>query len=290
MLTHRMKRGFTLIELLVVIAIIGVLVGLLLPAVQQAREAGRRASCQNNLKQVLTALHLFHDANKTFPAGQEPAHPSNGSVSVNDNLNHSWVTHVLPHIEQLAVYDNYDFALAWNWGSNRNITVNSATAVRLSFMLCPSSEHIDKSQSDYGGISGPGGNYNHNGVSIPDGYLFGQSYLEGVLATVGPIDDANESRRVSIAMITDGTSKTVMLAEDAGRTDANRFWGDGDNAFAHHENNFNVSRDNECYSDHPGGLSIGLSDASVRFWNENGSKEVFDYLATRSRGEVIKGF
>lgn len=89
-------RGFTLIELLVVIAIIAVLIALLLPAVQQAREAARRAQCQNNLKQIGLALHNFHGTYGRFPVGQPD----------NDTNNYSWSFYILPYMEQGNIYDN----------------------------------------------------------------------------------------------------------------------------------------------------------------------------------------
>src|SRR3954468_24993586 len=96
------RRGFTLIELLVVIAIIGVLVALLLPAVQAAREAARRVQCVNNLKQVGLALHGYHDAHNTFPAGGWIALFGQPATA---NMNSGWSASVLPWLEQRALYD-----------------------------------------------------------------------------------------------------------------------------------------------------------------------------------------
>ena len=116
-------RGFTLVELLVVIAIIGILVALLLPAVQAAREAARRMSCNNNLKQLALSAHNYHDTYKVFPSSanhRDPApRPSNGF---------SWIAKVLPFLEQGPLHDTLDFNRSLkngtptdpntNWGSN----------------------------------------------------------------------------------------------------------------------------------------------------------------------------
>src|SRR5215210_4645960 len=123
------RSGFTLIELLVVIAIIGVLIALLLPAVQAAREAARRIQCTNNLKQLGLGLHNYHSANETFPPGgsrnpYDPPNKTDGSPSWS-----SWSAHalLLPYLEQKPLYDaaNFWFAPAHEntYGYNANATV-----------------------------------------------------------------------------------------------------------------------------------------------------------------------
>jgi prepilin-type N-terminal cleavage/methylation domain-containing protein len=103
MLSARAQRlGFTLIELLVVIAIIAILIGLLVPAVQKVRDAAARAQCQNNLKQIALALHIHHDAKKTFPPGGMQT-GRNGTPCYS-----TWAIEILPYIEQEALYKRYD--------------------------------------------------------------------------------------------------------------------------------------------------------------------------------------
>ncbi len=107
------RRGFTLIELLVVIAIIGVLVGLLLPAVQQAREAARRSQCSNNLKQLSLGIHNYHSANQKFPlAFWAPDAFKNGIGDTGYGQGISWVAKILPYIEQEPLHSQIDFDIA----------------------------------------------------------------------------------------------------------------------------------------------------------------------------------
>jgi len=136
----RAHRGFTLIELLVVIAIIAVLVALLLPAVQQAREAARRSSCKNNLKQLGLALHNYHDTHMRFPLGHSTIEGAN-----------SWHGHgvfvdLLPFIDQTPLYNQWNMNITYNSGNNNTLSRNTITGLR-----CPSDR-------DYPGAE-PGVNY-----------------------------------------------------------------------------------------------------------------------------------
>lgn len=108
-MARRSSRGFTLVELLVVIAIIGILVALLLPAVQAAREAARRMQCGNNLKQIGLALHNYHDSYKHFPPAR--IRTNNAGVNAWNTNNISWLARILPQIEQQPLYDQINFEL-----------------------------------------------------------------------------------------------------------------------------------------------------------------------------------
>src|SRR5437867_3115090 len=102
---RRHRSAFTLVELLVVIAVIGLLIALLLPAVQAARESARKAACKNNLRQIGLALHTFESANGRFPTG---VLGTSGSAT-NSQLLHTWMTYLLPYIEQAPLQQAYNF-------------------------------------------------------------------------------------------------------------------------------------------------------------------------------------
>lgn len=130
------RRGFTLVELLVVIAIIGILIALLLPAVQAAREAARRSQCTNNLKQLGLGLHNYHDTLKTFPPG---------AVRRPSATCWTWSALLLPYIEQMPLYD----ALAPNGGSIPPATAGTPIMTEVPVYRCPSSPG-DRTNSNYG--------------------------------------------------------------------------------------------------------------------------------------------
>ncbi|UUO04931.1 DUF1559 domain-containing protein [Blastopirellula sp. J2-11] len=196
-----LHSGFTLVELLVVIAIIGVLIALLLPAVQQAREAARRAQCQNNLKQLGLALHTYHDTHLKFPPG---------AVDVNWL---SWAVLILPQIEQGPLFDQFNF----NAGSYTNTNKYIHGLNRMPMYLCPSSnsEHsLDPSYLNdytlhYMGVAGPKGT---NPATLATYAVEKETSSRGGMATQGMLYIDSDTRFRSI---TDGTSNTFILGESS---------------------------------------------------------------------------
>lgn len=197
------RRGFTLVELLVVIAIIGVLVALLLPAVQAAREASRRSTCQNHLKQFGLALLNFESAKKEFPAG------SLGIIGATA-ANPYWSTHaqLLPYFEQGAISQRLDFDET-PWSANNS----NVARTQPSLFLCPS----DRTPAQTAGAPMGWSNYHANAGS----WIRMAKTWDGVF---GPYSPTNKTFKVmtyeqlapvSISQILDGTSNTAAFAEMA---------------------------------------------------------------------------
>ncbi|MBP88133.1 MAG: hypothetical protein CMJ64_15675 [Planctomycetaceae bacterium] len=185
----RRKRAFTLVELLVVIAIIGILVALLLPAVQ----AARRIQCQNNLKQIGIALHTYHDALKVLP-------PTRTS-----RPRHTWAPFLFPFIEQSNLEDTYQWNVHWSHPLNQ-----PAVTTHLPFLWCPSTPGgrnrldtigggMQAATTDYAPVTGVAG------ITVQAG-LISPTDLQGVL---------RPNRGVRLAEVRDGTSNTLVMTEDA---------------------------------------------------------------------------
>jgi len=201
---RRFRRGFTLVELLVVIAIIGILIALLLPAVQAAREAARRSQCVNNMKQIGLALHNYHDTNKTFPPQAIWGVPNTASYQLGTlpaPFHHTWCTFILPYMEQQALYDSVDFTLP-AWGQ----APQSIVGTQVDGLRCPSDVGLDTpaDSSNIAITNYPGCQGYH--WWYPTGRGNGQ--WDGVFNMVKPI---------KIRDIRDGTSNTAMVIERTGR-------------------------------------------------------------------------
>lgn len=208
----KMRRsGFTLVELLVVIAIIGVLIALLLPAVQQAREAARRSQCINNLKQHGLALHNFHDTFGRFPPGTTNNLAPFGTAP-SRRWGTGWMVHILPYVELGNVYDIIDFSEHWNGGSVSDACGADAGSPIFKIYECPSASLSQELGNDavktmiadyisiagvvdgFAGITATNQNNTDNGVSGLNGVLYYNS-------------------RTTFASITDGSSNTMAVSE-----------------------------------------------------------------------------
>lgn len=302
------RAAFTLVELLVVIAIIGVLVGLLLPAVQAAREAARRMSCQNNLKQIGLAMHVYADASGGLP----PLRVWNVSGGPwHEGTVHGWGISILPQLEQPGLYQAYEMHRGFFTPENQPVVTQQVSVYR-----CPSAPgdgmieafpapptwaldpQLRASVGDYRALYGF-----YDPVRYPE-----NPYHEGALARLRP---------QPFAAILDGTSSTLLVVEQAGRPDwwvrgrkqptiaenqassfnwvgawasYNGFWArgyshDGQQSFGQCATNCN--NDLGVYAFHPGGSSAVMVDGSVRLLSESIDLFVFYGLTTRDEGEVI---
>jgi prepilin-type N-terminal cleavage/methylation domain-containing protein len=287
--SSRRSPGFTLVELLVVIAIIGVLVALLLPAVQMARESARRMKCANNLKQFGIAMHNYVDVHKSFPLG----HLFRGSVDGDPNdadggTGFGWGSAILPYIEQQAIYDQFNFQLPiTNNNPSRNLTL---AQTHLPMFTCPS-DIKPKNRTDGQVTDSATSSYKACGTSY-DGWQGGAiGAAPNRLRFNGMFDRDNRGTALRIPEITDGTTNQFMIAEAKWKMDANgrnrgRIFGATDqndgavgasNALmlnGQWQMNWTQPEGNQqphrtVASEHPGGAQLCLADGSVRFVSEN---------------------
>ncbi|UUO09252.1 DUF1559 domain-containing protein [Blastopirellula sp. J2-11] len=201
-----LRRGFTLVELLVVIAIIGVLIALLLPAVQQAREAARRMHCTNNLKQIGLGLHNFHDVNGRFPPGSL----SNNGTRWGSPEWPYFLHFTLPYLEQGAYHErlnNYTNAMAWGiaadhaqWQFLHNLPLEA--------FQCPSAAETGPKEIT-GGLRLANSNY----LGIFSGSNDGESFADADALRRGLFGMTTEKKARRMADVTDGLSNTMIVAE-----------------------------------------------------------------------------
>jgi prepilin-type N-terminal cleavage/methylation domain-containing protein/prepilin-type processing-associated H-X9-DG protein len=233
---QRQRRlGFTLIELLVVIAIIAILIGLLLPAVQKVRESANRIKCQNNLKQIGLALHMYHDTYSQLPWGHNDQNedPSGNTI---DTL--PWSTMILPYLEEAPLFKKFDTSLAFNNTFNQTDPlpgVTPAAQTKLFVYQCPSSPsqgavYTDTWDNDPYNF-GPLSDQPSWTVSASD-YIATSGVLGNLIGRVFPANTWNgnsdgalqDDFQTKLGMVKDGLSNTFFVGESAGAPD---FWANG---------------------------------------------------------------
>lgn len=317
----RRRLAFTLVELLVVISIIGVLVGLLLPAVQAAREAARRMQCGNNLRQLSLAFQNYESAYKTLP----PSRITSGLSQ------HGFASFLLPMIEQTTVFNTYQFNTPW-WDPRTYQAIRS----NISTWVCPTTPGnrtlpTAVEQSRYVAIPPEGlGNSDYvvthevmkcffeaNNLPLPVGIARG---IPGVI---------DRDRAVKMASVRDGVSNTLLFAETAGRpslyyvntqkdmiatkdgwgwadpraigtslegaSSDGRLLNDTDRNFPHVSRiygkcSINCTNHSEYYSFHAGAMQISLLDGSTRTLSQTIEAGILGALVTRDNGEIVGEF
>ena len=309
----RSPGGFTLIELLVVIAIIGVLIALLLPAVQAAREAARRMSCTSNLKQIGIALNNYQNALGVFPPGYASLWKKDGSDPgvAEDDLGHGWgwASMILPQMEQPAVFNAINFSLTMTYPANF-----TAQTVRINSFLCPSDSTkalvpVRNEADDQTIYTVAGANY----VGV-----YGTGEVGAAPGRGNGLFFRNS--HTSFADIADGSSQTLLIGERShnlsyatwtGRAiggwlhKTSSFEGGTDTFSAEPEESFTMilgpvgleegprtpnhpeAHVEDYWSRHPGGVHFLFGDGSVRFVKSSITPSVYQALATRSGGEVV---
>jgi prepilin-type N-terminal cleavage/methylation domain-containing protein len=289
MKSFRHRSAFTLVELLVVIAIIGVLVALLLPAVQMARESARRMRCASQLKQFGIAMHNYVDTYNSFPIGHLFLHVVNGvPVSAQGGTAFGWGSAILPYIEQQALYNQFDFNYhIANTSPTRNLTL---AQTYLPMFTCPS-DLKPKNFTDGAVTNSATSSYKACGTSYDSWVTSGPGTAVNRVRYNGMFDRDNRGVSMRIAEITDGTSNQFMIAEAKWKMEASgrnrgRIYGGSDvTGGAQGATNCvllngqwqmnwtaaqgNQQPDRTAASEHPNGCQFVLADGSVRFVSQN---------------------
>ncbi|MEL7497101.1 MAG: DUF1559 domain-containing protein [Planctomycetota bacterium] len=297
------RHGFTLVELLVVIAIIGILIAMLLPAVQMVRESARRTACMNNARQLGLAVHNYESAHMAFP-------PS----SVNSQ-GKNWMVFLLPFIEQNAIYDLYDDSYRWDHIHNQD-----AVQQKISTLICPSNPNTEVEQLDRIGTDKYAAVNDYAVITGVANSAFNAGHVQPVQNSRGAV---TPNRETPVGEITDGLSNTLFLTEDAGRpvhhTSLGRGpdnlnpgggnlpvtngrvrgagWADTSSSIPVHGFTsdgrsvpgpcpVNCTNNNEAFSFHPGIIIGVLCDGSVHVVRENITLQQYAEFVTRAGGEV----
>lgn len=314
------RNGFTLVELLVVIAIIGVLIALLLPAVQQAREAARRMQCQNNLKQIGLALHNYHDTFLSLSAANQGMPNSSGT----NYSGHGWTWHgnILPYLEQKGLYDAIQGPDGFGNESGSTSSGKALIALEtdVNVFWCPSQPDVRNGAQKYA-VSDQPSNYNGNmGTRIGNGndncICTGVSNLNEMKTDPWGCMNGNGifyvDSKTRFADVRDGLSNTIFVSEvpDTGGDVMGHFGGGCDRhaifsggadgnppnemteylIAAEGNDPINGGAEEAAGSWHAGGAQFLMGDGSVRFLSENMDMPTYQGLSTRAGGEVLGDF
>ena len=301
------RSGFTLVELLVVIGIIGILLALLIPAVQMARESSRRAACQNNLRQIGLGILHFESTNGKYPPGKKWSGPPSdpGSFAM------AWSSFMLQHIEQTNLHNQINFKVSFTDPVNL-----PATTQVVSVYLCPSTGRIEDHRTGDGHLTKLGGKpgeglgcIDYLGISGPDKdsknpvthIVYGRQ--RGVLiGTKGlPLQgEKTEPQPITATSIKDGLTNTICVAECTGRgvsmkngaiDSLHGAWASGSNV-SHIDGSINektpkVWYTEQIFSDHPGGAHLMMCDGSVHFVPRSTSNSVIRSMCSRDGQELL---
>lgn len=301
------RGGFSLVELLVVIAIIAILMALILPAVQQAREAARRTQCRNNLKQIGVAIHSFHAQRRFLPPSRTYDHYT------------SWAFVILPHMEQLNLFENWDPTLKYYYQPD------NARTMAVPGYICPSrrggptistegddilspfetSDHVPGVTSDY--VCAAGFGFGWNWIDSRGAMIIGKATTDPATIPFGNFAPPNAQLktwrgRTTFQSLSDGTTNTILVGEKHVRPD--RFGiapEDGAVYNGDHPGNFsrpggpgnpiartvNEPYNNNFGSAHTGICNFVMGDGSVKSIDVLISTEVFGRLTTRNDGDPI---
>jgi prepilin-type N-terminal cleavage/methylation domain-containing protein/prepilin-type processing-associated H-X9-DG protein len=301
------RTAFTLLELLVVIAIMGVLLALLLSAVQRVRETAARAQCLNNLRQLALAMQDYHDSQGRFPPGQFLGPYGKGP----DSYGWSWSARLLPYVEQNTLYQQGHVP-------SQTLQGSGIAAWQIKLFLCPSDASSGTGpRSDAGNLLGfPVGQSNYKGVSganwgsdsslgLPD--ISTDWVHSGINGSYDGLDDGDGIMFRSdyrcgmrITSITDGSSNTFMLGEDLPAFNEYCSWPYANNAYGTCAIPPNVKRPGggtyapsdwpntwSFRSRHPGGLNFAYADGSVHFISNAIDLSVYRAMATIAGGEAV---